>query len=192
MKKLVCVLFILFIPLSAGADYSIYLNNGSVISGVRSYDESEGEIIVYFGTGAMTLSQKDILKITGTETAGTEPREKEGTEMQQQEGTGRVPARPPQPQVQEPADNKGDRFRVLTDERNSVMSQIREAEAEETRLVTAINEKTGKRFSYNTVQLKQLEREVSPMQEELRGIQQKKAELLEKLSSVEAELNGME
>ena len=197
MKKLLFIIFILLIPLSAGADYSIYLKNGAVISGVKSYDESGSDVIVYFGTGSMILSHEDIMKISGTEPLEKEPEKTESTterrDVQQRQERNERPARElPQPQSQDQSDDKREQINALMKDRDSVMSEIRDAEAKENKLVLEINEKTGKRFSYNTIQIKQLEKEVAPLQEDLRNVQQSKATLVQKLSSIEAELKNME
>ena len=68
MKKIIFLVVILLIPVCAGAAYTIYLKNGSVISDVRSYNETGEEISVYFQTGAMVIPRRDILRITGEET----------------------------------------------------------------------------------------------------------------------------
>ena len=68
MKKIIFFVVILLIPVCAGAAYTIYLKNGSVISDVRSYNEAGEEISVYFQTGAMVIPRRDILRITGEET----------------------------------------------------------------------------------------------------------------------------
>jgi len=48
MKKILFIVLILLIPVCAAAEYKIYLKNGSVISEVRSYEEKNGDVIVYF------------------------------------------------------------------------------------------------------------------------------------------------
>ena len=68
MKKIIFFVVILLIPVCAGAAYTIYLKNGSVISDIRSYRETGEEISVYFQTGAMVIPRSDILRITGEET----------------------------------------------------------------------------------------------------------------------------
>ena len=65
MKKIIFLVVILLIPVCAGAAFTIYLKNGSVISDVRSYKETGEEMSVYFQTGAMVIPRRDILRITG-------------------------------------------------------------------------------------------------------------------------------
>ena len=212
MKKILFIVLILLIPVCAAAEYKIYLKNGSVISEVRSYEEKNGDVIVYFGTGSMTISQKDILKIGGTEPAEKETQKTDVTDIQQrQERTERAPDQSQprvqsqeqprvqsqdqsrtqsqeQPRTQEPGNDKSNKIDALRTELQSVISEIKAAEEQEAGLVTTINQKTGRRFSYNLIQMKQLEKEVDPLKQELYGVQQKKADLIQKKSSIESEI----
>jgi hypothetical protein len=202
MKKILFIVLILLIPVYAAAEYKIYLKNGSAISEVRSYEEINGDVIVYFGTGSMTISRKDILKISGTEPAEKETQKTDGTDMQQrQERTERAPdqSQPrtqsqeqPRVQSQESVSDKSNQINALRTELQSVISEIKAAEEQETGLVTTINQKTGRRSSYNQIQIKQLEKEVEPLKQELYTVQQKKAELLQKKSSIESDLRLLE
>lgn len=58
----------IFSPI-ADAAYKIYLKNGSVITGVKYYEKSHGEIKVFFEGGMIGIPEKDISKIEET----TEP-----------------------------------------------------------------------------------------------------------------------
>jgi hypothetical protein len=210
MKKILFIVLILLIPVYAAAEYKIYLKNGSVISEVRSYEEINGDVIVYFGTGSMTISQKDILKIGGTEPAEKETQKTDITDIQQrQERTEIAPDQSqsrtqpqeqprtqsqeqPSSQSQESGSDKSNQINALRTELQSVISEIKAAEEQETSLVTTINQKTGRRFSYNLIQIKQLEKEVEPLKQQLYAVQQKKAELVQKKSSIESELRLLE
>lgn len=208
MKKILFIVLILLIPVCAAAEYKIYLKNGSVISEVRSYEEKNGDVIVYFGTGSMTISQKDILKIGGTEPAEKETQKTDVTDIQQrQERTERAPDQSQsrtqsqeqprtqsqeQPRTQEPGNDKSNQINALRTELQSVISEIKAAEEQEAGLVTTINQKTGRRFSYNLIQIKQLEKEVEPLKQQLYAVQQKKAELVQRKSSIESELRLLE
>jgi len=208
MKKILFIVLILLIPVCAAAEYKIYLKNGSVISEVRSYEEKNGDVIVYFGTGSMTISQKDILKIGGTEPAEKETQKTDVTDIQQrQERTERAPDQSQsrtqsqeqprtqsqeQPRTQEPGNDKSNQINALRTELQSVISEIKTAEEQEAGLVTTINQKTGRRFSYNLIQIKQLEKEVEPLKQQLYAVQQKKAELVQRKSSIESELRLLE
>ncbi|MBM4144921.1 MAG: hypothetical protein FJ240_01415 [Nitrospira sp.] len=198
MKKILFIVLILLIPVYAAAEYKIYLKNGSVISEVRSYEEMNGDVIVYFGTGSMTISQKDVLKIGGTEPAEKETQKTDVTDIQQrQERTERAPdqSQPqeqPRTQSQETGNDKSDQINALRTELQSVISEIKAAEEQEAGLVTTINQKTGRRLSYNLIQIKQLEKEVEPLKQELYAVQQKKADLVQRKSSIESELRLLE
>jgi hypothetical protein len=192
MKKLVFYLTILLLllPVCSSADYKIYLNNGSVISGVHSYQEMGNEVDIYFSTGSMKIPKKNILKIEGEESPEMESVPKERPEVgQDREKTGETPAPPQSPA---PADDKASGVNALKTELNSVNADIKSAEEQEVRLVAAINEKTGKRLNYNIIQLRQLEKELEPLRQELSAVQQKKAALVAQRSSIESELKSME
>jgi chromosome segregation ATPase len=172
-------------PASSDAAYKIYLKNGSVLSGVGSYERKGGEVIIYFTEGSIRISENDIQKIEGTESFEKELRPKETTEIQQKP-TEVAPA----PQV--PVDDKGTRAIALRADLDAVYSEIRALEEQEARLVAEINEKRGRRFNYNVFQLKQLEKETEPLQKELFTVQQKKEELRQKKTSLENELRALE
>jgi chromosome segregation ATPase len=216
MRKILFIVLILLIPVYAAAEYKIYLKNGSVISEVRSYEKVNGDVIVYFGTGSMTISQKDILKIGGTEPAEKETQKTDVTDIQQQQGrTERAPDQSQprvqsqeqprvqsqdqsrsqsqeQPRTQETGNEKSNKIDALRTELQSVTSEIKTLEEQENGLVTTINQKTGRRFSYNLIQIKQLEKEVDPLKQQLYAVQQKKAELVQRKSSIESELRLLE
>lgn len=191
MKKVVILIIVLLFPAYSYAAYKIYLKNGSVISGASSYQEREGEIEVYFSTGSMTIPAKDVLKIEGKEEPAAENTPEEKTETPQkkeraEEAT--VPAA-----VSQPADDKIAKANALKAEIDSITSEIRSTEEKEAQLVSAINEKVGSSsLYYDTLQFKQMEKELAPMKQELRGVQQKKQELLQKRNSLEAEFKSLE
>jgi chromosome segregation ATPase len=180
-------ILILLLPVSSEAAYNIYLKNGSVISRVKTYEKKGGEVTIYIGGGSMTISEKDILKIEGTETIEEELSPKETIETKEKPSKQAGAALPPAP-----ADDKSARVNALKADLAAVYSEIRNAEAEEIRLTTTINEMKGKRFSYNHYQLKQLEKETEPLQQELFTIQQKKTELIEKKNALEDELRALQ
>jgi hypothetical protein len=177
-------ILILLLPVSSEAAYKIYLKNGSVISRVKTYEKKGGEVTIYLGGGSMMISEKDILKIEGTETIEEELSPKETIEKPSKP----VGAAPPPA----PADDKSARVNALKADLAAVYSEIRNAETEEIRLTTTINEMKSKRFSYNHYQLKQLEKETEPLQQELLTIQQKKIELIEKKNALEDELRALQ
>jgi predicted Zn-dependent protease len=178
-------ILILLLPVSSEAAYKIYLKNGTVISSVKTYETKGGEVTIYLGGGSIVISEKDILKIEGTETIEEElqPKETPKSEKKQEDAAAPPPA---------PADDKSAKVDALKADLASVYSEIRDAEAEEARLTTTINEMRSKRFSYNYNQLKQLEKETEPLQRELFTIQQKKIELIQKKNTLEDELRALQ
>jgi len=178
-------ILILLLPVSSEAAYKIYLKNGTVISKVKMYETKGGEVTIYIGGGSIVISEKDILKIEGTEPTEEElqPKETPKSENKQEDAATPPPA---------PADDKGAKVDAIKADLAAVYSEIRDAEAEETRLTTTINEMKSKRFSYNYYQLKQLENETEPLQRELFTVQQKKTELIQKKNTLEDELRALQ
>jgi hypothetical protein len=188
MVQILLIILILLLPASSEAAYKIYLKNGSVISEVRSYEKKGGEVTVYFSEGSMVISEKDILKIEGTETPEEDLRTKEQGKEEKQEQEKPEDAVVPS---QAPVDDKSARVNALMADLDAVNTEIRAIEAEEARLVASINEKRGKKY-YNVIQLRQIEKETAPLQQELVSIQQKKADLIQRKASIESELRALQ
>lgn len=178
--NIIAFLLLVALPSLAEAAYTIYLKNGSVIRGISSYESRNGEVILYIGGGSIGVNKDEILKIK--ETGGTELdiRAKEGIDKEE------VPMPAPQEEDRE------SRIKMLQDELDSVTTEIRKLEVDEGRLVEEINQKRGRRFKYNIYQLKQLEKETEPLQQELYNVQEKKNELLERRSAIENELRTLQ
>ncbi len=187
MIQILLVILILLLPASSEAAYKIYLKNGSVISGVRSYEKKGGEVTVYFSGGSMAISEKDILKIEGTETLEEDLQTKEAQEKEEKQERPEDAVAP----SQAPVDDKSARVNALMADLDAVSTEIRAVEAEEARLVASINEKRGKKY-YNVIQLRQIEKETEPLQQELVSIQQKKADLIQRKASIEGELRALQ
>jgi chromosome segregation ATPase len=186
MIQILLVILILLLPASSEAAYKIYLKNGSVISGVRSYEKKGGEVTVYFSGGSMAISEKDILKIEGTETL-EEDLQTKGQEKEEKQERPEDAVAP----SQAPVDDKSARVNALMADLDAVNTEIRAIEAEEARLVASINEKRGKKY-YNIIQLRQIEKETEPLQQELVTIQQKKKELIGRKNSLEDEIKALQ
>ena len=187
MIKIFLFILILLLPISSEAAYNIYLKNGSVISSVKTYEKKGGEVTIFLGGGSMVISEKDILKIEGTETVEEEEQPKETPKTKEKPSKPEDAAPPPAP-----VDDKSARVDALKADLAAVYSEIRAVEAEETRLITSINEIKGRRFTYNYYQMKQLEKETEPLQRELFDIQQKKTELIQRKNALEDELKALQ
>ena len=187
MRRMLLLILILLLPVSSEAGYKIYLKNGSEMSGVVTYEKRGGEVIVYFNAGSMAIAERDILKIEETATPGEESISKGAEKKEGQERPAEAAAPPPAP-----ADNKGARVDALKVDLDTVNAEIGSAEKEEARLVASINEIKGRRFTYNYYQLMQMEKETEPLQQELFGIQQKKADLIQRKASIEGELRALQ
>jgi hypothetical protein len=187
MKKIIFLFaLILLLPVSSEADYKVYLKNGSEISGIISYQEKGEDIILYFGTGSLGISKKEVLKIEETEYSYEEFSTEKESEMQKEtkDITESLPV--------QSFDDKLSRTNALKAELDSVITEIRSAEEQEARLVSLINEKTGSRKTYNIYQLRQLDNELQPLRKELSTIQQKKAQLVQRKNILEDELRKLQ
>jgi hypothetical protein len=191
VKKVVILIIVFLLPAYSYAAYKIYLKNGSVISGVSTYQERGGEVEIYFGTGSMTIPGKDVLKIEEKEEPAGEATSADEAETSQKKEQAEETTAPAA--VSQPADDKIAKANALKAEMDSINSEIRATEEKEESLVSAINEKVGSSSTYyDTLQFKQLQRELAPMKQELHDVQQKKQELLQKRNSVEAEFKSLQ
>lgn len=190
MKRIFFFMIILLLPVYSWATYKIYLNNGSVISGVSSYDEAGDEVNIYFDTGSMSVPKKDVLKIEGKKSPDTATKERPEAQPEQEREAPRettIPSTTP-----EPADDKSARVNELKAELDSVNSEIGSTEEQEAKLVSTINEKTGSRYHYNLIQIRQLEKELEPLRQDLGAVQQKKADLIKRRADIDAEIKSLE
>ena len=200
MKRLVLLLLILFLPSYTVAAYKIYLKNGAEIPSVKTYSESGGDVYLYFSSGQMVVPKKDILKIEGSETS--EPQTEKGESESAHDTKASPEVQPPQeqpagtesssPSSPTDTDNKAARLTELRIELDAISSEMKDVQEQESRLVKEINEKTGRRFSYNLIQLKQLEKEVEPLKTELVNVQQRKSELLQRKGAIEKEISALQ
>jgi len=184
MVQALLFLFILLLSFPADAAYKIYLRNGSTISGVSSYEKGNGEVTIFFGGGSMGIPERDILKIEGTETPERDFRTPTVS------GTQEEVSPPAQPAAE--TGDKSARKDALQAELETVNSEIAGVEEEEAKTVKAINDRKGTRLTYNALQLRQLEADLAPLQQELSDIQVKKGALLQRRASIEAELKSLE
>jgi len=185
MKRIVFfVILLLLIPFAAQAEYTFFLKNGSEISAVQTYAEKGDEITVYFSAGSMIISKQDILRIEGIETteegmAGeAQPPDTQEIKGKKEEAAGQAQG------SGEMNERKGELNNAL----DSLRTEIRAVEKQEIDLVTTINEKIRSDKSYNIIQRRQLEKEIEPLKNELSAVQQKKAELLQRRSTLEDQL----
>jgi len=181
MIQIVLLILILLLPIPTEAAYKIHLQDGSVISGVRFYEKNESNVALYFKDGLMLVPKKDIIKIEEIEFV-------EGYVFQEQEqATQEIVTITPS---EEPVSDQIAKMEALRSEVEALNEEIRQVTLEEARLVTAINEINTKP-TWNRYQVLAIEQEVRPYSEELRAVQQKKIELLEKKGSLETEINQL-
>jgi len=193
MKKVLITFLMLLLPVCDVGAYQVYLNNGSVISGVRSYDESGDEVYLYIGTGSLTIPKADILKIEGSEASEEKIKEGQGVQPELKRGSQEAPT-PAPVEVTTPAptvEEMNARMNELKTSLNSVNSEIRSAEQEEARLNAAINEKKAAPSSYDSGERRRLEEELASLTQRLNAILEKKTDLMNQRSSIENELRTL-
>ena len=191
MKRIILTLLIMLLPVYAGADYKVFLKNGAVVKEIKTYVEQNGELVVFFKTGSMNISREDILKIEGSESLY------EDVEVEDMQGVQENAEKKEQPEgaqvpSQESSDEKVQKMNQLKAELGAVISDIRETEKQEAQLVTKINQKAGETKYYNIIQLRQQEKELEPMKQELAAIQEKKKGLVQKKIQLEDEFRALQ
>jgi septal ring factor EnvC (AmiA/AmiB activator) len=97
---------------------------------------------------------------------------------------------PPAPPGDETG-NKTERINLLRAELESTNSELKAAEEEEERVIKQVNDRKGMRLTYNTMQLRQLEADLAPLQQELADLQVKKGGLIQRKASIEGELRSL-
>jgi hypothetical protein len=85
-----------------------------------------------------------------------------------------------------------ERTNVLRAELESTNSELKAVEEDEARVTKLINDRKGSRLTYNALQLRQLEADMAPLQQELSDLQVKKGGLLQRKASIEGELRSLE
>ncbi len=191
MKRIILTLLIMVLPVYAGADYKVFLKNGAVVKEIKTYVEQNGELVVFFKTGSMNISREDILKIEGSESLY------EDVEVEDMQGVQENAEKKEQPEgaqvpSQESSDEKVQKMNQLKAELGTVISDIRETEKQEAQLVTKINQKAGETRYFNIIQLRQQEKELEPMKQELAAIQEKKKGLVQKKIQLEDEFRALQ
>ena len=184
LSILLWVLILLF-PICSDAAYKIYLKNGSVISGVSSYEKGNGDVNIFFGGGSMGIPAKDILKIEEAETP-----ERDFRIQQAPEGREEAPP-PPSPPPMETID-RSPQVDSLKAQIEGVDGELKATETEEADLVQRINDRKNVRLTYNSLQLRQLESDLAPLRQQLSDVQMKKGALLQKKADLEAQLKALQ
>jgi len=184
MIQIVLLILILLIPFPTEAAYKIHLQDGSVISGVGFYERKGGDVALYFKDGSMWVPEKDIIKIEETESESVELDVSPEQDQATQEIVTIIP-------TEEPASEETSRMETLRADVEALNKEIREANLEESRLVILINEKQSNKTVWNQYQVRQMENELKPYQDELRAVQQKKIELIERKGSLENEISQL-
>ncbi|HWR58676.1 MAG TPA: hypothetical protein VN328_07300, partial [Thermodesulfovibrionales bacterium] len=182
--RIFLLILALLIPVVSEATYKIYLKNGSVISGVSSYEKKNGDVDILFKGGSIGIPENDILRIEETGAPEKDFRSNEAPATQETA-----------PPVAAPAPgtvDKSARAAALKNDLDSVNAELGAAEADEARLVKAVNDRKSVRLSYNTQQLRQLESDIAPLQQQLSETQFRKGALMQRKATIEAELRTLQ
>lgn len=188
MLPILFLALIVLFPVCSDAAYKIYLRNGSVISGVSSYEKTDGVVNIFFGGGSLGVPKDDVLKIEETEAPEMDFRMKQAPEGR---GEASPSPSPPPPPPAETVD-KSPQVDSLKTQIESVDEELRATETEEAGLVQQINDRKNVRLSYNTLQLRQLESDLAPLRQQLSDVQMKKGALLQKKADLEAQLKVLQ
>lgn len=183
MINIILFILILLLPVYSEAAYNIYLKNGSVITGVSSYEKRGGEILINYGGGTIGILEADILKIEETEAPEKDFRVKE---IPEKEAVRAAPAE--EPAIAE----KRARANELRANLETLNAELKTVEENESRIIASINEKRATRGRYNIYQQRLLDRQIEPLQEELTTIQKRKTDLLQRRALIEGELRALE
>ncbi len=185
---------ILLLPAGVSADYTIYLANGSRISGITSIQDKGDMITVYLQEGLMNIQRTEVLAIEEQEMSADEEISERGPEAPgertiqgREEQTEKVSAQ----ETRTTDDNTG-KISALRAEFDAVTAEIRDLESREAKLVSLINDKSGSRQVYNQYQLRQLENELMPYRQDLRDIQHTKIELLDRRNSLADQIRELQ
>jgi hypothetical protein len=181
MIQIVLLILILLLPVSTEAAYKIHLQDGSVVSGVGFFEKNGSDVVLYLKDGSMLVSEKDIIKIEETESV------EQYVVLQEEQATQEIVTVAPS---EEPASDQIARMEALRSEAEALNDEIQQVNLEESRLVIKINEINTKP-TWNQYQVLAVEQEVRPYSEELRAVQQKKIELMEKKGSLESEIKEL-
>lgn len=190
MVQIFLLILLLLMPVYSEAAYTIYLKNGSEISGVNSYEKKGGEVIIYFGGGSIGVPEKDIVKIESTE--GPEK------DFTQEEVSVPVPeaeksstSAPPVPAEEPAVSETADRASKLQADLDAINAELGIIEGNESSIKASLEEKATSRQNWNPYQSRYLQQEAEPLQKELSTIQQRKSELLQRRAYIEGELQSL-
>jgi hypothetical protein len=184
MIQIILLILILLLPIPTESAYKIYLKDGSVISGVEYYEKEGSDVGLFFEDGAMQVSEEDILKIEGKESVGSYIPPEDTQEIT--DDTSVTAPREASDRTENIA-----KLRAIQADVDALNEEIRKVNIEEARLVTVINDINSKP-TWNQYQVLAIEQEVKPYAEELRAVQQKKIELLEKKGTLETEISELQ
>lgn len=194
MKIMIMLLMILLLPAGVSADYTIYLANGSRISGITSIQDKGDLITVYLQEGLMNIQRTEILAIEEQEMPYDEEIGESETKLP---GERTIQSRDEEnenasAQETHTTDDNTVKISALREEFDSVTAEIRDLESREAKLVSLINDKSGSRQVYNQYQLRQLENELMPYRQDLRDIQHTKIELLDRRNSLADQIRELQ
>jgi hypothetical protein len=190
MAQIFLLILTLLLPISSEAAYTIYLKNGSEISGVNSYEKKSGEVIIHFGGGSIGIPEKDILKIESIE-APEKDFTQEEVSLPVPEAEKGAPSVPPVPAEEPAVSETADRASKLQADLDAINAELRTVEDKESSIKDDLEEKMSSRQNWNPYQYRYLQQGLEPLQQELSTIQQRKGELVQRRAYIEGELKSL-
>ena len=142
----------------------------------------------------MNIQKSEVLTIEEQEMPAEEENGESGTESPGEktiQGREEQTEKAAVQEVRTSDDNTG-KISALRAEFDSVTAEIRALESKEAKMVSLINDKSGSKQVYNQYQLRQLENELMPYRQDLRDIQHKKIELLDKRNSLADQIRELQ
>ena len=195
MKRCILCIFI-FILLSgfAEAAFTVYLKSGSSLSGVHSFEEEGDQVILHLSGGEMKLQKADIRKIVETGLSEVSvPESLPETESAEERVINTDEQLEERASTSKADEEKNSRMKELRSEFDSYQSEIRSVEAEEAELIAEINASQEKRGTlWNNYQIRQFEREITPLRQKLQDVQKRKVELIDKRNKMADQIRALQ
>ncbi|MFZ6017463.1 MAG: excinuclease ABC subunit UvrC [Nitrospirota bacterium] len=175
--------FLLFASTSDAA-YKIYLQNGSVITGVKSYEKSHGEIRFFFEGGMIAIQEGDVVRIEEDLMYAKDIKGKEKAPEQIEEAG--------QPVDLSPAADVDVRIASLRKQIEEINKKISNIERKEGELKEMEDELKRGKYKELIGKKRRLKKDKDKLEEELRPLLEEKKMLIEERRMIEDEIRGLE
>lgn len=184
VKSLILAICIFTFPAVSDAAYKIYLQNGSVITGVKSYEKSSGEIKVFFEGDMITVPEDDVIEIEADSMPVKDIRGKEKAPEQIEEAG--------QPVNLSPAADVDVRIASLRKQIEDINKKISDIEKKEGELKEMGDELKRGKYKELIGKKRRLKKDKDKLEEELRPLLEEKKMLIEERRMIEDEIRQLE